>query len=85
MMKWLSEHIQYPRAAKENNVTGRVMVNFVVDSDGNITKVKVVKSVPGLDEEAIRVVEAMPKWKAGKQNGKSVPVYFTLPIKFVLQ
>ncbi len=86
MYKFINSNIQYPLQARENNVQGRVTVNFVVGSDGSITQVKVV-SKPigfGLEEEAIRVVKMMPKWKPGKQRGRPVKVYFNLPISFKL-
>lgn len=85
MYKFLGDKIQYPAAASRANVSGRVTLQFVVEKDGSIGAIKVLKSVGfGCDEEAIRVVKAMPKWNAGKQNGRPVRVYFTLPIMFTL-
>ena len=85
LFEYLSTHIKYPTIAEENGVQGRVIVTFVVERDGSITDVKVVKSVdPSLDKEASRVVQGMPKWIPGKQNGNNVPVYFTLPVVFKL-
>ena len=83
---YLNKHIIYPDAARENNITGKVIVRFVVNEDGSITDVQVARGVdPSLDNEAKRVVATFPKWKPGKQNGKAVKVYFTLPIVFTLQ
>ena len=86
MMKFINSNIKYPQVAKENNISGRVFLNFVVDDKGNITKIKILSSVdPALDAEAIRVVQSMPRWKPGKQRGKPVHVSFNLPIMFRLQ
>ena len=76
----------YPEIASENGVSGRVLVQFTVDSKGNVVNAKVLRSVdPALDKEALRVVMSSPKWKPGKQRGKAVNVLFTFPINFVLQ
>ena len=86
LFEYLSTHIKYPTIAKENGVQGRVIVTFVVERDGSITDVKVVKSVdPSLDKEASRVVAGMPKWIPGKQNGSAVRVKYTVPVTFRLQ
>jgi len=86
LMKYLRENIRYPQIAKENGIQGKVYVSFVVDDQGKITRIKVVRGVdPALDAEAIRVVENMPRWKPGKQRGKPVFVQYNLPINFVLQ
>lgn len=86
MIQFISSNIKYPADAKKQKVDGRVLVNFVVEKDGSITEVKVIKpAFPSLDAEAIRVVKAMPKWKPGYQNGKAVRVLFTLPISFNLK
>jgi protein TonB len=83
--QYLSTHLRYPEAAKENNIQGRVSVEFVVNEDGSISNARVLRGIGGgCDQEALRVVNAMPKWKPGKQNGKAVKVYFVLPIVFVL-
>lgn len=83
---YLGKNIKYPDAARENNIEGRVVVKFVVNEDGHISEVQVVRGIGGgCDEEAKRVVQAMPPWKPGKQNGKAVKVYFTLPIQFKLE
>ena len=86
LMKYLSENIRYPVIAQENGIEGRVICSFVVERDGSITDVQVVRGVdPSLDKEAVRVIQSMPKWKPGKQRGKPVRVRFTLPIVFRLQ
>ena len=86
MMKFLSDNIKYPVIAQENGIQGRVITNFVVERDGSITDVQVVRGVdPSLDKEAIRVIQSMPKWKAGRQRGSAVRVRFTLPVVFRLQ
>ena len=80
------EEMKYPVVAEENGVQGRVIVTFVVERDGSITDVKVVKSVdPSLDKEAQRVVKSMPHWIPGKQNGSAVRVKYTVPVTFRLQ
>ena len=86
MMKFLSENIKYPVIAQENGIQGRVICNFVVERDGSITDVQVVRGVdPSLDREAMRVINEMPRWKPGKQRGQAVRVRFTLPVVFRLQ
>jgi len=86
MMKFLSDNIKYPVIAQENNIQGRVICNFVVERDGSITDVQVVRGVdPSLDREAVRVIQQMPRWKPGKQRGQAVRVRFTLPVVFRLQ
>jgi protein TonB len=86
LFRYLRKNIRYPEIAKTNNIQGRVFLQFVVDSQGNITRIKVLRSVdPFLDAEAIRVVQNMPKWKPGVQGGKNVHVAFTLPVNFVLR
>lgn len=83
---WLGKNLRYPPIAEENGIKGRVVCQFVVERDGSITDIKVVRSVdPSLDKEAVRVIKAMPKWIPGKQNGSSVRVKFTLPVTFTLQ
>ena len=86
LMDYLNKSIKYPVIAEENGIQGRVVCTFVVERDGSITDVKVVRSVdPSLDKEAVRVLKAMPKWIPGKQNGSAVRVKFTLPVTFKLQ
>ena len=86
-MKYLQENINYPRISRENNSQGRAFINFVVNSDGTIQDVEVLKSSSDiyLDKEALRVVSSMPKWNPGKQAGKAVRVRFTLPVTFKLK
>ena len=85
LMKWLQKNIKYPAISQENGIQGRVIVQFVVNKDGSIVDPEVIRSVdPYLDKEALRVVNAMPKWKPGEQRGKAVRVKFTLPIQFRL-
>lgn len=85
MYQWLSKNLNYPSAAVRANVQGKVFLNFIVEKDGSITEVKVLKGIGfGCDEEAMRVVKAMPHWKAGRQNGQAVRVAYTIPITFQL-
>ena len=84
--QWLGSNIKYPAMAAENGIEGRVIVQFVVERDGSITDVKVVRGVdPSLDKEASRVVRAMPRWIPGKQNGSAVRVKYNVPVAFRLQ
>lgn len=86
MMKYLANNIKYPAIAKDANIQGTVYVTFVVNEKGEVKDVKVLRSIGGgTDEEAIRVVENMPKWKPGKQRGKAVKVQYNLPIRFTLR
>ncbi len=86
LMGYLGNNIKYPPFAKETNIQGRVFINFVVEPDGKISNVKVLRGIGGgCDEEAIRVVESMPNWKPGMQRGKPVRVSYNLPVKFTLQ
>lgn len=83
---YLAANIRYPKEAQESGLEGRVLLRFIVMEDGSLTDIKSVKHVGGgLDEEAIRVVKAMPKWNPGKQDGKAVKVYYQLPITFHLE
>lgn len=85
-MKFLSKNIKYPTISQENGVQGRVIVQFVVNTDGSIVDAVVARGVdPYLDKEALRVVSMMPKWTPGKQRGKAVRVRYTLPVMFRLQ
>ena len=85
-MKWLQANIKYPKEAKEKGEQGRVILQFIVERDGSVTDVKVVRSISlALDAEAIRVASAMPKWKPGMQKGKVVKVKYTLPVMFSLE
>jgi protein TonB len=86
LMKYLSAHIQYPEMAKEIGVQGTVFVKFVVEPDGSIDQVEIIRGIGGgCDKEAMRVVKSMPKWVPGKQRGKPVRVFFNIPVKFILQ
>lgn len=85
MMKYVSENIKYPQAAKDKNIAGRVFVSFVVEKDGSVNEVKVMRGIGGgCDEEAVRVIKGMPKWKPGIQKGKPVRVSYMMPINFKL-
>ncbi|MBQ9216002.1 MAG: energy transducer TonB [Prevotella sp.] len=86
LMEYLGKNIKYPVVAEENGIQGRVVCTFVVERDGSITDVKVVRGVDSsLDKEAVRVVKSMPRWIPGKQNGSAVRVKYTLPVTFKLQ
>ena len=87
LFKYLSENVKYPVIAQENGIQGRVICQFVVNKDGSIVDVEVVRSGgdPSLDKEAVRVIKSMPKWKPGKQRGKAVRVKYTVPVNFKLQ
>ena len=86
LMKYLQSHINYPPMAAENNVQGKVVVQFVVDKTGKVGEVKVVRSVDkDLDREAVRVCKSLPKFTPGRQNGQPVRVWYTLPVQFKLQ
>lgn len=86
LMRWLNNNMRYPEAAQQNDIQGRVIVNFVVEKDGSIANVKIAKGVDkDLDREALRVVKKMPKWQPGKNNGVAVRSYFNLPVTFRLQ
>jgi TonB family protein len=86
MMDYLSKSIRYPEVAAKNGIQGRVTVRFIVDETGAVTDIAVIKGLdPSCDQEAIRVVKAMPKWIPGKQKGQAVPVYYTLPISYRLK
>ncbi len=86
LMTYLATHIKYPPLAKESGIQGRVFINFVVEPDGSIDHVKILRGIGGgCDEEAVRVVKNMPKWIPGKQRGKPVRVSFNLPVKFTLE
>lgn len=85
MMKYIGKMMKYPTIAMENGIEGKVILRFVVLPTGEIGNVEVLRSLdPTCDKEAVRVVQGMPKWIPGKQNGTAVSVYFTLPIAFKL-
>jgi TonB family protein len=84
--RYLGKNIRYPKAAREQNIQGRVILTFVVEKDGSVSDIKVLRGVgAGCDEEAVRVIKAMPKWTAGKQNGKTVRTQFSVPVQFALE
>lgn len=86
LQKYITNAIKYPVIAQENGIQGKVYVSFVVNTDGSVTDAKIARSVdPSLDQEALRVINSLPKWKPGKQRGKPVRVSYTVPINFVLQ
>ena len=86
MYAYIGKHIHYPESATSAGIEGTVMVEFVVNEDGSVSNAKVIRGIGGgCDEEALSIVNKMPKWKPGKQNGVPVKVFFTLPIKFKLE
>ena len=86
LMKYLAENIKYPAIARDAGIQGTVFVTFVVDENGNVGEVEVLRGIGGgADEEAKRVVRSMPKWKPGKQRGKPVKVQYNLPVRFTLK
>jgi protein TonB len=86
LLKYIAEHTNYPEVAKENNIQGRVFIRFCVTSKGGVSQVSILKGVdPELDKEAIRVVNTLPAFKPGKQGGKPVPVWYSVPIIFKLK
>ncbi len=85
LMKYLANNISYPKMANENNIHGKVFITFVVETDGSISNIELLRGIGGgCDEEAIRVVKNMPRWIPGKQRNKAVRVQFNLPVKFTL-
>lgn len=86
MVVWLGNHIKYPSDLEETDVQGIVICQFVIEPDGSVSNVEVLRGVyPSLDKEAVRVIESMPKWAPGKKDGQPVRVKYTIPIKFQLQ
>src|SRR5690554_3979529 len=86
LQRYLSQSVRYPVIAQENGIQGRVYIQFVINQNGEVTNATILRGVdPSLDREALRVVEAMPKWKPGKQRNRPVRVSYTVPINFVLQ
>ena len=84
--KWVNQRLVYPEIAKENGVQGRITLQFTIDKDGSLTKVKVLRGVdPSLDKEAVRVVSMSPKWEPGRQRDRAVPVTYTFPVIFKLR
>ncbi len=87
LTRWLGDKMRYPAMAAENGIEGTVFAKFVVSADGSISNVEITganKLGGGCEEEAIRVIKKMPKWKPGRQNGRNVAVWFNLPIRFKL-
>lgn len=86
LMKFIGNSIKYPPIAAENGIEGRVIIRFVVEKNGKVSDINVLRSIdPSLDKEAIRVIKSMPTWIPGMQNGRNVAVYYTLPVLFKLQ
>jgi TonB family protein len=86
LMRYLQENIQYPAEAAKNNIQGRVIVQFVVEKDGHIGEVKVVRPVSEeLDAEAVRVIKTLPDFEPGRQNGEAVAVWYTVPVSFIVR
>jgi periplasmic protein TonB len=86
LLKFITENLKYPQEAIVNNIEGKVFLKFVVSSDGSVKRIEIIKGRdPLLDAEAIRVVSILPKWKPGKQNGRPVPVWFSVPVSFQLK
>lgn len=86
LQRWVYQYLRYPQSAVEEGVQGRVVVDFIIDKDGKVTDARVIRSVdPRLDEEALRVVNASPKWRPGRVNGEKVRTSMTLPIEFILE
>ncbi len=85
-IKYFMENVKYPKEARDKGIQGTVYVNFVVEKDGSVTGVNLLRGIGGgCDEEAVRVVKDMPKWIPGKQRGEVVRVQFNIPVKFVLR
>lgn len=83
MLDYISNKLKYPEIAKKNSIEGMVVIQFVVKADGTVGDVKVTRSLdPDCDKEAVRLVRSLPRWTPGRQNGRAVPVYYTLPIRF---
>lgn len=86
LFEYLQKNVKYPADAEKKKVEGRVLVTFVVNTDGSITDIEVVrKTFPSLDAEAVRVISGMPKWKPGEQKGQKVRVKYTVPLTFRLK
>ena len=83
---YIVENVKYPDEAKKAGISGKVFVSFIIDEKGNVTDVKVLKSVnPLLDKESVRVISGMPAWQPGKEKGKAVKVQYTVPVQFALK
>lgn len=85
MMQFLGDRLQYPEDAREYGIEGKVIVQFVIDEQGNVSHATLMKDIGGgCGKEALRVVRSMPRWQPGRQNGKPVKVYYRLPVMFKL-
>ena len=85
MRQFIDSNIHYPMMERDNDIQGRVLVSFIIDTTGALTNIQVVRKVsPGLDKEAMRVIKRMPNWKPARYHNKPVPVYYILPVKFYL-
>ncbi|MBQ6652357.1 MAG: energy transducer TonB [Prevotella sp.] len=83
LLSWIQDHIMYPIEAQKAGITGRVVLQFIVETDGSVSNVEVVRPVaPMLDQEAVRVVSSMPRWTPGKNNGTPARVRYTVPVSF---
>lgn len=86
LLEYIQKNLEYPEAARENEIQGRVFVGFIVEEDGSVSNVKILRGIGyGCDEEAIRLADSLPKFKPGKQRGKPIRVQYTLPIVFKLK
>ena len=86
LLKYVGENLNYPADAQNNNIQGKVVLKFVVNADGSVDRIEVIRSIdPLLDNEAVRVVQSLPRFKPGRQSGIPVPVWFTLPVTFKLE
>ena len=86
LLEYVAKNTKYPQIARESGIQGRVFIGFVVEPDGSISNVKVLRGIGGgCDEEAVRVIKSLPKWKPGKQRGKAVRVSYQIPVNFKLQ
>jgi len=86
LLSFLKENIKYPAIARETGIEGTVIVSFIVEKDGTVNEIKVVRDIGGAcGDEAVRVVKKMPKWRAGRQRGRKVRVQFNLPVRFSLK
>jgi len=86
LLKYVGENLKYPQDAQDNNIQGKVTLKFVVNPDGSVDRIEVLRGVdPLLDNEAVRVVKSLPKFKPGKQSGVAVPVWFTIPVIFQIK
>ena len=86
LRKYIADHVKYPEIAKENEIEGTVIIKFIVECDGELSNITVLRAVdPILDSEAVRVISSLPRFKPGMQNGCPVRVWFTVPVEFKLQ